>query len=267
MVTRFRRVFYVITALVLVSATYYISVVMLKVGFNGASSEVFFVVLSFYLSAPLIKYNKLRRAALEGEFEGNYKINNNLKKLSILGNTIEDLTLRFNDEEVKIEKLVFTKKGIFNIVKCNYTGDIIIEKDNKWYKVNKKRKDVVLSPINIIRNYRRVLTKVFNEEEIIDLIVIVNDRFYVENEELSDVPIIRYDEILSYIEDYDGEEKYNEEKLYDSLYPSIVKTKNTIEENKLYNIFLDYKWMFRSRLAFISIFLILYILNIIYLGK
>jgi len=267
MITSFKRVFYVISALILVCTIYYISVLMLKIGFNGASSEFFFVILSFYLAIPLIKYNKIRRSVRDGEFEENYKINNNLKKLNSIGNAIEDVTLKFNDEDIIIEKLVFTKKGIFNIVKCNYTGDIVIEKDNRWYKVNKKGKDAVLSPIKTLRNYRMALSKVFDEEEIIDLIVIVNDRFFVEGEELSDVPIIRYDEILAYMEDYDGEEKYNEEELYDRLYPSIMKTKNTIEENKLYNIFLDYKWMFRSRLAFISVFFILYLLNNIYIDK
>lgn len=265
MVTRFRRVFYVIAALILIYAIYYISVVMLKMGFNGASSEFFFVILGFYLAAPLIKYNKIRGAVIEGKFEGNYKINNNLKKLSIKGNIIEDATLKFKDENIIIEKLVFTNKGIFNIVKCNYTGDIVIEKDKRWYKINKRKKYAVVSPINIIRNYRRALTKVFKDEEIIDLIVIVNERVYIQGEEYSDVPLIRYDEILEYIDDYEGEEKYNEEKLYDRFYPNIVKTKNTIEEKKLYNVFLDYKWMFRSRLAFISVFLILYLLNIIYL--
>lgn len=267
MVARFRRGFYVITALILVYVIYYISLGMIKIGFHGASSEFFFIVLSFYLAVPLIKYTKIKKNVIEGEFEENYKINNNLKKLNILGNTIEDATIRYNNQDIKIEKLAITKKGIFNIVKCNYTGDILIEKGNRWYKTNKKRKDALLCPVNTIRNYRLALTNIFEDEDIIDLIVIVNDRFYIQGEEYSDVPIIRYDEISSYIEDYEGKEKYNEEELYERIYSSIVTTKNTFEENKLYNVFLDYKWMFRSRLAFISVFWILYLLNIIYLDK
>ena len=267
MFTRLRRGYYIIIALLLVYVTYSISVGMLNIGFEGASSEFFFIVLGFYLAVPLIKYTKIRENVIEGEFEENYKINKNLKKLNTLGNTIEDATIKYNTQDIKIEKLVITKKGIFNIVKCNYTGDILIEEDNRWYKTNKKRKDALLSPVNTIRNYRVALTNIFEEEDIIDLIVIVNDRFYVQGEEYSDVPIIRYDEIRSYIEDYEGEEKYNEEELYERIYPSILDTKNTFEENKLYNVFLDYKWMFRSRLAFISVFLILYLFNIIYLDK
>ncbi|HEY5524672.1 MAG TPA: hypothetical protein VIK26_04950, partial [Clostridium sp.] len=240
MFTRFRRGSYVIIALLLVYVTYSISVGMLNIGFEGASSEFFFIVLGFYLAAPLIKYTKIRENVIEGEFEENYKINKNLKKFNTLGNTIEDATIKYNTQDIKIEKLVITKKGIFNIVKCNYTGDILIEEDNRWYKTNKKRKDALLSPVNTIRNYRVALTNIFEEEDIIDLIVIVNDRFYVQGEEYSDVPIIRYDEILSYIEDYEGKEKYNEEELYERIYPSILGTKNTFEENKLYNVFLDY---------------------------
>ncbi|PRR83412.1 hypothetical protein [Clostridium vincentii] len=267
MFTNLRRGSYVIMTLILVYATYYISLGLLKIGFNGASGEFFFIVLGFYLAIPLIKYTKIKKNVIEGELEENYKINKNLKKLNILGNTIEDATLKYKNQDIKIEKLVITKKGIFNIVKCNYTGDILIEEDNRWHKTKNKRKDALLCPINTIRNYRLALTSIFEEEEIIDLIVIVNDRIYIQGEEYSDVPIIRYDEILSYIEDYDGEEKYNEEELYERIYPSIVNTKNTSEDNKLYNLFLDYKWIFRSRLAFISVFLILYLLNIVYLNK
>lgn len=262
-----KRISFLIITFIFVYFIYSVSLLMLKFGFNGASGEFFFVILGIYLIIPIAKYSKIRKEVIEGKFEEDRKVNKNLKKVKCDSVPLDGVKVKFNDEEVLIDNLVITKKGVFNIVKCDYKGDIIIKENNRWLKKYHKYEKAIPCPVVTIRKNREVLSTVFKEEQIIDLIVMVKDRVYVEDEELSDVPIIRYDELKDFIEDCEEEEKWNTSELYDKLYSIIVSTKNLKEEKKVYEDFLDYKWIFRSRLTFISVFYILYFLNLIYVYR
>ena len=259
-----KRISFLILAFIWVYLIYYLSILMLKFGFNGASGEFFFVTLGIYLIIPLIKYNKVRKDVLEGRFEYNRKVNNNLKKIKNGALPLDGVTVKHKGEVITLDNIVINRKGIFNIVKCDYKGNIIIGKNNKWFKYFRKGKEPIPCPVVTVRKNREALSSVIEEDAIIDVIVMVHDRVSVEGDELSDVPVVRYDELDDFIKNYDGEEKWDTTKLYDNLYNIIVSTKDLVKEKKIYEAFLDYKWLFRSRLTFISIFFVLYFLNLIY---
>ncbi|MDS0525733.1 NERD domain-containing protein [Clostridium sp. SHJSY1] len=254
-------------AFIFVYFIYSFCILLLKIGLDGASGNIFFVTLSIFLCGPFIKYNKMKSDITNGFIEENYKVNREIGKLKDNFNIMEGLILKDGDDNFKIENIVITNKGVFNIVKCNYKGEFHINKYNKWYKTSRKGNRGVISPITEVRKNRDYLIKLFDEDLIIDLIVMVNDRVYIEGEENSDVPIIRYDELFNYIADYPIDKEIDSDELYDKLFKKLIESKDIHKEEILYNKFVDNIWAFRSRLIFISAFFIVYILNIIYMQR
>ncbi|MBD7909917.1 nuclease-related domain-containing protein [Clostridium cibarium] len=254
-------------AFITVYFIYSLSIVLLKVGFDGASREIFFSTLAIYLSIPIVNYNKAKGNIVSGLIEENYKITKEVEKLKEKANIMEGVILKDRKSDFKIENIVVTNRGVFNIVKCNYKGDLEIKKNNRWYKHSRNGINEVISPITEVRKNRNYLAKILDEEFIIDLIVIVNDRAFLIGEENSDVPVVRSDELYNYISEYLVEEEINEDKIYDKIYEKVIKVNNIQEEKELYNKFVDNIWTFRGRLIFISVFFVLYLFNVAYMQK
>lgn len=261
---KIKRVSYVLSSFLVGYFIYIVSIIFLKIGLDTASGEMFVVTLSLYLCFSLVKYLKAKGDVMKNDIEDNFKISNWNKKLKNICDVMEGLDLKINDEEMHIENLLITRNGVFNIVKCNYTGDIKVEKGNRWYQLSKKKRSELMSPITELRENRRILANLFKEDQIIDVIVMVKDRVYVEGEENSDVAIIRYDELYSFLDGFISEEELDKEELYNKIYPKLIKVNDIAEENKIYNQFVNDRWIFRSRLTFISAFFILYMLHLIY---
>ncbi|MBE6050336.1 MAG: hypothetical protein E7214_06665 [Clostridium sp.] len=261
---KIKRASYVVSSFLVGYFIYIISILFLKIGLDTASGEMFVVTLSLYLCFSLVKYLRAKGDIIQNNIEDNFKISNWNKKLKDISDVMEGLDLKINNEEVHIENLIITSSGVFNIVKCNYTGDIKVEKGNRWYQLYKMNRSELMSPITELRENRKILANLFKEDEIIDVIVMVKDRVYVEGKENSDVAIIRYDELYSFLNEYSSEESLDKEELYNKIYPRLIKLNDIAEENKIYNQFINDRWIFRSRLTFISVFFILYMLNLIY---
>ncbi|MGG7178604.1 nuclease-related domain-containing protein [Clostridium paraputrificum] len=261
-----KRFSYFITAFILVFIIYQLSITLLKIGFNSASSNIFFVTLGIYLCIPILKYNKSRSGVVVNEIEHCSKMEKSMKSLKKKMTPLQRITLKVNDKIVAFDDIVVSKKGVFNIVECSLTGNIEINKDNKWYRKTRKSKELVSSPITQIRENREILNKVLKEDQILDVIVMINDRVDIDGEEDSAVPIVRYDEIATYINEYDCSEEYDDEELYQRIYPIIEEEKDLEEVVKNYHMILDNRWQFRSRLFVVVIFFALYILNIISLS-
>ncbi len=261
---KLKRVSYVLSSFLVGYFIYIISIMFLKIGLDGASRELFFVTLSLYLCVSFIKYLKIKSDIVKNNIEENFRISNEDKKLKNICDIMEGVELNIDDEVVHIKNLIITNNGVFNIIKSNYTGNIKIEKGNRWYNVSNRKRNELISPITELRENRKRLATIFNEDEIVDLIVMVKDRVYVEGEENSDVAIIRYEELYNYLNNYISEEILDKEDLYNKIYSRLVKVNNLEENKKIYNQFINDRWMFRSRLTCISAFFILYILNVIY---
>ncbi|MBU5487862.1 hypothetical protein KQI77_06720 [Clostridium sp. MSJ-8] len=259
----FKRIFYIFSALFLVYIVYKISILLLMVGLDTMSREFFLLVLGIYLVIPLVKNLRLKTSDLNC-----IEINNNISRVckkikdskttSLLG-----LTLKYNNIEKYFDAIIINKHGVFNIVFCDYKGNIVVSEYNSWKKVNNRREETLVSPINKIRENRELLSKVYKEEEINDLIVMIDESVDVTEEESSSVPIVMYMDLADYIDNFDNEEEYNEDELYDKLYPIIVTERELQQDNKLFQKYLDYKWQYRSRITIISFAAVLYIFKMI----
>lgn len=259
----FKRIFYVFSTLFLVYIVYKISILLLLVGLDTMSREFFLLVLGIYLVIPLAKNLKLRTSDLNC-----IEINNNVSRVckkikdskttSLLG-----LTLKYNNIEEYVDAIIINKHGVFNIVFCDYKGNIVVSEYNSWKRVKKRTEEQLLSPINKIRENRELLSKVYNEEEINDLIVMVDESVDVTEEENSSVPIVMYIDLADYIDNFNSEEIYDEDELYDKLYPMISRERELQQDNKLLQKYLDYKWQYRSRVTIISFAAVLYVYKMI----
>lgn len=260
--TAIKRLSSVIVTFIFVYFIYMVSIILYKIGFDGASRDFFFIVLSAYLCLPLLKYLKIKKEILDKNLEENEKIIYEIKEFQEDADILEGVLLKDDSDELKIENLIITKYGVFNIVKCNYVGRISI-KENRWYRKYGRELREIPSPIMEVRKNRAYLSKIFDEEQIIDVIVMVKDRVFVKDEKNSDVPVIRYSDLSSFIINYEGNIEWNKENLYDRLYKRIIKVNNIMEEEKTYNKFIDNRWSIRGRITFISSFFILYIIRVI----
>lgn len=266
MVSNVKRISYTFITFILVFCIYKISLLFLKVGMDGASRDIFFIPISLYFCISLIKYMSYRGKVQVDIIKMEEKLNTLFKGFNDKVTPLQGVTLEKDDNEGVIDALVITNKGVFNIVPCSYTGDISIKEDGNWYKVGKREDTMISYPVTKVRKNRELLAKIYDEEEILDIIIMLEDKVDIEGEENSSVTILRNDELKSYIEDYDGVENYDEEELYQEMYSYIKEEWDLVKMKKLYNEYLDSKWQFRSRLAFSSFFFIFYILNLIYMS-
>ena len=257
-----KRIFYTLTALVLVYMVYLMSITLLKVGFNSASKDFFFITLSIYLAVPLIKIIKDKRNIPKDAVITN-KMKKTLKQLNDDNITkLQGVTIKYNNLKEYVDSIVITQNGLFNIVFCNYRGDILIKKNDAWFKESSNEAKEIVSPLDKIKRNRKVLNKRLNADEIIDVIVMTDAFSDVYEEESSSVPIVRYDDFVNFISEYISDIKYDEEELYDKLYPLIHKEKDLQKETALFERYLENRWQYRSRVAIISFFVMFYIFKI-----
>lgn len=259
-----KKAIYFVTALIIVYYIYAISVLLLKVGFKSASKEFFFLSLSIYLLIPVIKGIKYRKIITD-DLILSYRINKILKKINFKNITkIQDVTIKNTRGETELPCIITTDNGIYNIYFCNYKGRYLISDDNNWFLKDKKSQlTKVESPINYIKENRNVLRENFNEEEIIDVIIMTDFFSNVIEKDNSTVPIIKINELPAFIEDYEGEDIFKEENIYDKLYPIIYKEKDLSNNLKIYNKYLDNVWQYRSRFTFICFSIMFYIFRVI----
>ena len=162
-----KRLYSVITTFVFVYLVYVISIFLFKAGLDGASRDFFFIILSVYLCLPLLRYLKMKKEVLDSNLEENERVIYELKEFCEEADILEGIILKDEEEELKIDNLIITKNGVFNIVKCNYTGRIRI-KDNRWYRKYSKELSEIPSPITELRKNRIYLSKIFDEDQSAD---------------------------------------------------------------------------------------------------
>ena len=108
-----KRIFYTLTALVLVYMVYLMSITLLKVGFNSASKDFFFITLSIYLAVPLIKIIKDKRNIPKDAVITN-KMKKTLKQLNDINITkLQGVTIKYNNIKEYVDSIVITQNGLF----------------------------------------------------------------------------------------------------------------------------------------------------------
>lgn len=264
MKSNIKRVWFCFFSFVLIYIVYKMSLLLLRIGLESTAFEIFYIVSALYLGYSLINYMQFKKSYSFDELELYNRVNNIFGKIEGNVTPLQGVTLSKDGVKGELDSIVVTSKGVLNVVSCSYTGDIIIKEDGNWYKSDKKGDYMITSPISKIKKNREILSSIYNEEEIIDVVLLLSNYVEIEGEENFSIPILRSNELNDYIEEYSIEEQYNEDELYNKLYSAIEGEKN-LEELKLnYQKYIDAKWKFRSKLAAVSIFGVAYILNVIY---
>ena len=259
-----KRILYAFFAAIIIYTIYRFSVIALIFGFKDTSREIFFIPIVFYFFIPILRNFKNRNLNIK-KIKVYRKIKNIYKKINDFNVTpLIGLTLKDKEKTAEVDSIIVTDKGVFNIVLCDYKGDIEVKENNNWIRLKSKNKtETLLSPINKIKENRMILNNIYEDESIIDLIVMTDFTADVYEEFKSDADIIKSEDLLDYIESYNNSKEYNADELYNKLYPYIFKEKDLEKEFNIYEKHLDYKWQYRSRIAFISIGIIFYVLKAI----
>ena len=257
-----KQIIYLLYEIIISYYVYCICVLFLKIGFNEISRDIYFIFFGMFLLFPLIKSYKITKGTNLLLLQNQYKINNNLKKLKNI-NKLYNPILKNENEKQQLDCIVITDKGVFNVVRSNLKGKIKILNDNEWYQKNGKNYIKVESPIERVKNYRKILRNAFKEDIIYDVIVMMEDRVKIESENNSNAPIISYHELKKFISEYNNKEIFKSDELYDKLYPYIYEHKDSSGYMNIYNKYIESKWKYIGRLAVILVSFVFYIKNII----
>lgn len=253
-----RRVIYFISSLMFIYFIYKVSTIFYIIGLKELSKKVLLGSFAIYLIIPLIKCVQKKQGINISKLDQENKINNQLKKIKANIDIIKRPTLKKEEDTVECDYIIITNKGVFNIKCCDYKGKITIEEDNRW--ILKKRNKLInlKSPLKDVMLQRDMLLNQFNEEELIDLIVMTEDRVDVENENNSLIPVIRYSDLKDYINEYDNKDMFNTQSLYNKIYKIIYKCDVDQKMNNNYFKYYDYRYQLRSRILIILMVCILF---------
>lgn len=239
-----KRIFYTFSAFCIVYFTFKVSVLFYKVGFKSAAGELFLITLCIYMAVPLIKSLKSKRLVHVNKMEIVTKINKTKTAKNKNNNLIFYASLKSNELFQESETLIITEKGVFNIV---YFDEYSNAKTFEYC-------------IESIRKTRKVLGSVIKEDSIYDIIITLKKQHKKQITNHS-VDIINFANLDNYIDEIEINTKYNQADLYDKIYPIIYKTEDINKEDKFYQVFLDNRYQFRSRLAFSSVAFMLFLIQ------
>lgn len=257
-----KQIFYLLYEVIIIYYVYSISVLFLKIGFSEISRYIFFAFICIFLLLPLIKNFKFCKGIKLLSMENDYKINKSIKKLKNI-NKLDNPVLKVKKQKENLDNIIITNKGVFNIVKSNLKGKIKIENDNEWYQKVGNKYVKIESPIIKIKKFRKTLRKAFSEDIIYDVIVMMEDRVTIDMDNNCNAPIISYNNLGKFIDNYNAEEIFESDKLYDKLYPYIYENKDNSKEISIYNKYMESKWKYRGRFTVVLITVVFYIKSVL----
>lgn len=121
-------------------------------------------------------------------------------KCIILKNT------KFIDEAQEYDHIIVSAKGIFVIETKNLKGKIIIDEDKNWSREVDGKAIGLTNPLQQIRQHEKVLKSFLpNGIPIISILCIANDQAIIEGSKNFELPIIKSDRLVEFIETYKPE--------------------------------------------------------------
>lgn len=135
-----------------------------------------------------------------------------------------DIRLPYQGRSQQFDTVIVGDKAVFNIETKNLSGDLTIDQEGNWYRVNGETKTGTDNVNFQVKRHNKVLSGVLEDKvPIVDLIVWANIASVLEGTENSPTKIIKVDQLVDYIEEY------NEGR---SLSPEEISlAKRLIEEN------------------------------------
>ncbi|MEG0642238.1 MAG: nuclease-related domain-containing protein [Clostridium sp.] len=262
----FKRGYYIVGAIIMVFIIYKVSLFFLNIGLDSVSRQLFFISMCFYLYIPLMSYVKSKSEVVKTGILEEQMVKEELEILKEGCTVLHGVYIKDGEEKIEIDSLVISDKGIFNIYVKKLSGEITIKENEVWKFKRYGNIEYSYAPIEGVKKNRRALASVVDEEKIIDLVVIAGDGVSVEGSENSSVPVVMYNDLVEYINNYETDERYDVEKLYEEFYPSLDGESTVYEKELKYEDHLNKRWIFRGRFAVVTVFLGLYLANIMYLG-
>ena len=105
-------------------------------------------------------------------------------------------------------------KAIFNIETKNFIGNLEIDEEGNWYRING---DEVLGTENVnfqVRRHHKVLDQVLeNRLPIVDLIVWTNIKSIIRGAQNSSAKILKVDQLEEFIEEYNPGSTLSQEEI------------------------------------------------------
>lgn len=230
-----------------------------SLGYKSVSNLVFIVIMLLVLFMQEIQEYFDKRKILNAGVEGETRLKNALNSLKKdKYKLLNGFYLKGDSITQEIDSLVISECGLFNIECKNFGGNISIDKNGVWHRERHGKKDILKNPKEQVERHNKVLREVVGQVDIIDVIVISNERATISGKENMDIPVVKYTEILDFIKNYKGRNKYSINKLESDIKSRITgysDIKNYKEKNKKP----WYKsWDFAIRLIVVAYLLIYY---------
>ena len=105
-----------------------------------------------------------------------------------------------------MDTIIISNCYIFNLASKDYSGSIEIDAEGNWIHKDSAGDIGIESPLTQIKKQRILLEKIYqNSHNIVDIIVLTNQECILNGKNNCQVPIIRLDALLNFLDQYENE--------------------------------------------------------------
>lgn len=117
------------------------------------------------------------------------------------------------DSYQEFDHLIVGPQGVFHIETKGYKGQIVIDKNGKWYtkKANMDEVESLESPVGQVLRHSNLLKSFLGEVPVINIICMANKELIMQGENNSPIKIVQTDMLLNYIQNYENGKSFSEE--------------------------------------------------------
>ena len=120
----------------------------------------------------------------------------------------------FIDEPQEFDHIVLGHNGVFCIETKNYSGELRIDVDGDWSRVNDDKATGMRNPVFQCDRHHALLQSILgNQVPIIDVICIANDQAIICGRENCPVAIVKYDQLSRYIQNHKSPAELSEQEV------------------------------------------------------
>lgn len=119
------------------------------------------------------------------------------------------------DSYQEFDHLIVGPQGVFHIETKGYKGQIVIDKNGKWYtkKANGNEVESLESPVGQVIRHSNILKSFLGEVPVIDIICMANKELIMQGENNCPIKVVQTDMLLNYIQNYESGKSFDEESI------------------------------------------------------
>jgi len=108
----------------------------------------------------------------------------------------------FIDEAQEYDHIIVSDKAVIIIETKNYSGKIVIDKQGNWVRRKNGKEEGIKNPLQQIRQHEKLLRSIIPKKfKIVSVICIANDSAIIEGSDNCQIPIVKSDMLVEFIED------------------------------------------------------------------